>query len=99
MKLRSHRCIVHRGVPTWPPVWRRIGGEGGWPNDETSVLEEAHPSRVAKDLCFLFTQCNGSRYIGVLQFDTEPCCAKACDFLARHVGETIATIGELEVDA
>ncbi len=81
MQLRICPSILN-----WPPQWSRIYGDGEYPKDDTSVLEEVYPSNVMSNQCYLIVRHRKSRYLGTLLFDDESSCKKLLALLSRHCG-------------
>jgi hypothetical protein len=101
MQLRDHPLMSHTGARNWPPIWgvRRTNGPSTlavWGEigilDAVSLSIHERPNR-----CYLFMSHNGAEFIGTLLFDDPVFCQEIYFLLVQHCGESIKSIGDLDV--
>jgi hypothetical protein len=99
MKLRDHPLISYRGVHSWPPTWNSLDSEiKRHPNGEVGILKEVRiPINGPFNRCFLVIEHHKSIYMGCLLIDDIPFCDQVIKLLRRHCGESIASIGSLDL--
>jgi hypothetical protein len=90
--------MSYRGRWTWPPDWMWVSGNYDKnPDSEAGILENLKPS-VVNDCClFLTMSYGGGRYVASLFLDDSQFCLKVCELLLQHYGESIKTIGEIDI--
>lgn len=99
--------MSYRGQTTWPPTWlwtgkgpnRRISGEVGVLKEVHVAIEEPDAANSARpyNRIFLYIECDESRYVGCLLFDTAVACRQIGDILAQQCGKTLQEIGGLDL--
>jgi hypothetical protein len=99
MHLRDHPLLSYQGVPSWPPVWTRVGCEDlKTLRGEIGILK----SIVARDLgrstrCFLIIEYNGELYLGDLLISDPVACDYISQMIACCIGLGISHIGDLDL--
>lgn len=95
MKLREHPKIQ------WPPVMHPHGGWTGtgrlWPDLMTIVLKKAEPS-IEEHRLKLTGECKGDVWTSLFKFDDSGLIQNLCDTFNKCRDQTIAEVGECEVD-
>src|SRR3974390_422824 len=86
-------------VSSWPPMWASSYGPGDvFPAPEEGVLAEVKRVRADKEEHLMLVKTvKRHEYVGTLQWDELPTIAAVEGTLKSRVGESIRTIGELEV--
>jgi hypothetical protein len=99
MELRKHPLISYRGIPSWPPVWTWIGGNGNErPKGEVGILKQVKPvDGQFVNRCFLWMQYQDSTYLGCLLFTATPFCHQLSNLLEKNCGQSVEYIGGLDL--
>ena len=90
--------MVYKGLRSWPPVW--VDAQtlpGKVINAEVGILTDVRMREMELCRVFLTMSHEGTSFIGVLFFDDQPFCLKACDFLKTCVGRDIKDIGDMNL--
>jgi hypothetical protein len=100
MELRNHPLMSYRGVPSWPPVWSWLGDRiNRHPKGEVGILKEVTvPVANPFNRCFLIVEYKKATYMGCLLIDDLPFCGQVSRLLRLHCGESLASIGSLDLD-
>jgi len=97
MKLRDDPRMTYRTIPNWPPVWIEKYSDNLTKTGEIGVLmhvgKKASPSRR----CYLHITHQNKSYVGSLICDDAGFCETLYNLLGKHIGKTIAEIGDLEL--
>jgi hypothetical protein len=99
VQLRDHPLMTRKsGVSTWPPRWTTTRLDV---NDtaigEIGTLERTMIHQLLDNKIFLFIHYNGSRYMGLMQFDDRRFCSQIFKILQANVGHSIKDIGDLDL--
>jgi hypothetical protein len=96
--LRRHPRMIWQGQPNWPPVWNGPHGPNNpLPLGEVGILTRVE-TRVSGGMaphCVLVMRWKDQDYFGSLLFDDSTFFERIVGMLRRHIGLSIAEIGNL----
>ena len=100
MELRNHPLVSYRGIPSWPPVWTWIGGDGDRrPKGEVGVLKQVKfVDGQFVNRCFLWMEYQGSMYLGCLLVSDAPFCQEVSKLLEKNCGQSVEYLGGLNLN-
>lgn len=88
--------MIYHGIPNWPPVWTRRGGDGSV-KGEIGVLKYVYGNDRVSNKCFLVIEHENTTYVGCLIFNDHSFCAELSKLLRDQVGRPIQDIGSLDL--
>jgi hypothetical protein len=99
VQLRDHPRMTRKsGVASWPPRWTNTRLDvNDLPTGEIGTLERTMIRQLLDNKIFLFIHYNGSRYMGLMQFDDRRFCSQIFTILQANVGRSIKDIGDFDL--
>ena len=100
MRLRDHPCMKHRTITTWPPALVWIGGtRDKKPKGEVGILQDVRRYKASANRCFLVIEHEQELYVGCIHLENRLLCDEIYELLSNEIGQSIASIGVIDIDA
>jgi hypothetical protein len=99
MKLRDHPLLSCRKIRTWPPSWKRIGGEGDkHPKGEVGTLKQVKfVDGPFVSRCFLWIEHEEGTYLGCVLLSDASFGQEVSELLQDNYGQSLEYIGCLNI--
>ena len=90
----------HQTANSWPPAWVWIGGtRDKKPKGEVGLLQDVRRYEAGRNRCFLIIEHEQELYSGCIHLDNGLLCDRIYQVLSEEIGQSIASIGALDIDA
>ena len=90
----------HKTIKIWPPVGVWIGGSRDKkPKGEAGTLQDVRRYEARTDRCFLVIKHEQELYVGCIYLENRLLCDEIYELLTKQIGQSLASIGALDIDA